>query len=90
MRITIKLIVALLFMFIFNIKSDAKTNIRKQVVSNEALLKKCDIARDKSQHELLNRLSLQLYKQAQASDDLRCEAFALFYCGLSQLFLGQG
>lgn len=90
MRITIKLIVALLFMFIFNIKSDAKTNIRKQVVSNEALLKRCDIARDKSQHELLNRLSLQLYKQAQASDDLRCEAFALFYCGLSQLFLGQG
>lgn len=52
------------------------------------LEKKCEEARALSQYDQMKHYSTQLLKKAEKQEDLRTMAYANFYAGLSELFLG--
>lgn len=68
----------------------ARESSENHTVNAELLLQQCDKARDKSQYGELARLSGRLLNYARLHNNKRCEAYALFYKGLAELFMGKG
>ena len=61
-----------------------------QTGSQPDLRQRCERARSLCQYDSLAVYAQEMLNEARAHDDLRTEAYALFYQGLSQLFTGEG
>lgn len=85
MKYSIHIVFCLILLFV-GLPFYTKAQIKADISSNQ-LWEECEKARTLSKYKSLSVLSDRLYYIALKDDDKRMQAYALFYKGLSQLFL---